>query len=301
MDLVLLEAARMSIAVETLTDRLIAEIRRARVVAEPFPHFTVDEMLPADLYAQVMRAVADRKRFRKVDYPGTGRGKLFGWAYNDLKSAPDALRVVHDAFASESFSRAMLEKFRPQGIPADKHKHFVGSADYTTVFDLQIDLPGYEILPHADVRQKIVTFQLYMVPDDAVADCAGTHLCAPRDGRAMNGRPAWASRVGKAIDRFAPASVQGRLEQTHIGQLLSMGGKDSWLPWRWFTTAKLIRAVPNGFMAFAPNERSFHAVKFEGRPGQERPVLRGFIRSGSNTKNWIAPHEEQPAMMMGGR
>jgi hypothetical protein len=178
-------------------------------------------------------------------------------------------------------------------IPTTKHRFFAGDArDFTTVFDLQVDLPGYAIPPHPDVPEKIVTFQLYLSADSSLAEF-GTHLCEPIDDRVTRGRSRVARTVGHAVARLlsADSKLFRWLERSGFGAWSGLGSNQNWLPWSWFRTAKIAKALPNHFLAFAPNAMSYHAVDLDIPPdysSAERPVIRGFIRAGKNTKNWIS-------------
>ena len=73
----------------------------------------------------------------------------------------------------------------------------------------------------------------------------------------------------------------------------SLGQRQSWYQWELFDVAKVVKAVPNSLLAFAPNELSYHAVKLdipEDSMVKERTVLRGFIRSGSEQQNFVVRH-----------
>ena len=51
-----------------------------------------------------------------------------------------------------------------------------------------------------------------------------------------------------------------------------------------------------GDLASVPDERSFHAVDLRilrSAWSQQRDVVRGFIRTGGNTANWITPHRTE--------
>lgn len=291
-----------------LTAHLTSVIARTPIDPKPFPHIIVDRLLPDALFADVLRSLPDRSKFEKVHYPGTGfsRGRHrapqhdYGYAYRDLNRAGGSLQVLHEALASREFTRALLDKFSaplPDGstpIPSQKHRMFAnGADDHTTVFDLQIDLPGYAIPPHPDVEAKIVTFQLYLTDDTSLADF-GTLLCEPTDERVTKGRSALASTVGRVVERIV--SPKGplfkKLERSDFGAWSGIGayGKH-WYPWSWFRVVKTAKALPNHFLAFAPNSRSFHAVDLDvprDAGSVERPVVRGFIRGGRDTKNWIS-------------
>lgn len=284
-------------------------IERAEVQTEPFPHIIVDHFLPDAFFADLISHFPERSEFQQVTYPGTGHGKRTsryqecGLSYRNLKGH-EYLRIVDDLFGSPAFSQALLEKFSRQcangstPIPKAKHAFFSdGNSDYTCVYDFQIDMPGYEIPPHPDVPQKIVTFQFFMVDDDSLRDF-GTLFCKPKNGQATVDRGALASATGWFVDRTAgllhlqESGPYRRFEQSPLGLTCGVGATRNWLPWNLFDVAKIAPALPNHFMAFAPNKISYHAVRMDippELPRQERPVIRGFIRSGKNTNNWIKP------------
>lgn len=296
-----------------IANHALSRIAHAEIITEPFPHIVVDKFFPDTFFDALIDNFPARSDFQKVSYPGTGHGRKtsryrgYGLACKDL-SNHDYFEVVNSLFASEPFSRALLLKFSqklPDGstpIPPEKHEFFKnGAADHTCVFDLQIDFPGYEIPPHPDVKEKIVTFQFFLVQDNSLRDF-GTLLCKPKNGRATTTRTRTASATGALVDRIVKAlSLRGRLyrrvERSRLGVKFGIGTTRSWLPWELFNVAKIVPALPNHFMAFAPNRSSYHAVRLDvpaENSKQERPVIRGFIRSGKNANNWIQVIEKSP-------
>jgi hypothetical protein len=296
-----------------MTDGLAVTVARAigdaPIRPEPFPHIIVSPLLPAELYEEVRRAIPDRASLQQVEYPGTGFGRRtrryhdHGLAYRDVARATGPLATIASLFSSAEFSEALLTKFAAPlddgslPIPEEKHRFFAdGADDYTSVFDLQVDLPGYAIAPHRDIDEKIVTYQLYLTADDSLAEF-GTLLCRPKDGRAQRGRRPSVAAVGSLAERLPPRSrVRGRIERSRLGLVLGVGSNRVWLPWSWFTVDAIAYARPNSLLAFAPNDRSFHAVDLRiprASPVQQREVVRGFIRSGRNTTNWITPRPER--------
>jgi len=283
-------------AVKAIEAHVLGKIAKAQVIDEPYPHILVDNLLPADLYAEVVAAVPPTSEMERVSYPGTGFGKKtatsrdYGFRHRALKTTDGPLGVVRDVLASDAFARALLDKFATS-IPAEKHVRFDnGSADFSTVFDLQVDLEGYAIAPHPDIPSKLVTFQIYLSPDETLAK-QGTFMCVPKDNdRVKRGRTKLALAAGRAIalvSKLVP-SAYARVERSRLGEAFGIGDQRAWFPWSWFDVAKVAPALPNNFFAFAPNERSYHAVTMDGLVG-ERPVIRGFIRAGADTSNWIAP------------
>jgi hypothetical protein len=284
----------------------VEQIRRARIHRQPFPHIIVEALFPDEFFQGLRDHFPDRSEFEKVEYPGTGHGRGvsnyhdYGYACRDL-TRHAFFRDVHRLFKSEAFTRALLEKFSVQlddgfwPIPLAKHRHFEdGANDFTSVFDLQIDLPGYEIPPHPDHPGKIVTYQYFLVDDESLREF-GTALCRPTSGETTS-RPRLAQQIGSLVTRAAlRAGVTGtrafrRLERSGLGIAFGIGDNRNWLPWRLVDVIKVVPALPNCFMAFPPNATSYHAIRLNIPPHfklQERKVIRGFIRAGADSRNWI--------------
>lgn len=283
-------------AAKAIEAHVLGKIAKAQVIDEPYPHILVDSFLPDDLYAEVVAAVPPTSEMERVSYPGTGFGKKtatsrdYGFRHRTLKTTDGPLGAVREVLASDAFARALLDKFATT-IPADKHRRFDnGNKDFSTVFDLQVDLEGYAIAPHPDIPSKLVTFQIYLSSDESLA-AQGTYMCVPKDhDRVKRGRTGLALAAGRVVGlacKVVP-SLYAKVERSRLGETLGIGDQRAWFPWSWFDVAKTAPALPNNFFAFAPNERSYHAVTMDGLVG-ERPVIRGFIRAGADTSNWIAP------------
>ena len=230
----------------------------------------------------------------------------------DLDRLP-VLREVAEFLRSEEFCRALLRKFSDPAngvaaIPRDKERFFVhGARDFTPVFDLHIDLPGYEIPPHRDVEDKIVTYQFYLTSDSSLRDF-GTFLCRPKapdaDGsaerspvlRAAGAAIAFTARSLRLTDTSL-SSLWRKFQRTALAMEIGLGEAPAWLPWRLFEIAKIAPALPNYFLAFAPNHRSYHAVRLNFPPNSPlsgRTVLRGFIRKGRGSENWTRFRQAAP-------
>ena len=285
--------------VEDVFEHILRKISSAEINANPYPHIVVSEIFPPEFYPKLLAAIPKPEQFAAAEYPGTGFGQAkrsqrnsSGLAYPNLHELP-LFRELQTFLRGEEFCRALLGKFsRPDGIPAEKHRYFAGGArEFTSVFDLQIDRRGYEILPHPDIPSKIMTFQFFLVSDDSLKDF-GTLFC-----RTKNGRPAVRSsiarRAGTAVERVAralrhrPYRFWHWLERTKLGTEIGFGS-EGWYPWRMFDLISAAPALPNHFMAFAPNERSYHAVRMDiPKSSIGRTVIRGFIRSGRDVGNVI--------------
>lgn len=282
---------------ETFPDVLQA-IRAAPILHDPFPHIYITEVFQPAFFRQLIEAIAARAVFEPAVYPGVSvdlKAENFhdhGLACANADEVPELARL-HGFLKSGRFSRALLEKFadpaswgeRGSAIPAEKHRFFAdGRNDFTSVFDLHKDLPGYAITPHPDVEEKIITFLFYLTPNDDLRRF-GTMLCRPKpEHRADIARHAEPQRHG----------LIARLVRSAVGRY---GLDQGWLPWEWFEIAKIAEARANSFVAFAPNAESYHAVRMNippEHPLQERLTLRGFIRSGANSGNFIARYPRHP-------
>jgi hypothetical protein len=285
------------LVMQKVFEHILSKIRKAEIIAQPFQHLVIPQIMPSDFYPKLLGAIPKPEQFISAAYPGTGfgKGKLrwSGLAYPDLQN----LRYFSDLqvfLRSETFCRTLLDKFaRPGGIPPEKYRFFANDAhEFSSVFDLQIDRRGYEILPHPDVPSKIVTFQFYLTCDDSLREF-GTLLC-----RTKNGRPPRRSRRALNFRRHLEHLAKGFgghpiffwewLARTRMGTAIGFGDSRSWFPWRMFDVVSSTPALPNHFMAFAPNEHSYHAVRMNiPKTSFGRTVLRGFIRSGRSSSNFI--------------
>jgi hypothetical protein len=111
----------------------------------------------------------------------------------------------------------------------------------------------------------------------------------------MRGRNLLVRTLARALARIPRHAIYQRINRSRFALTIGIGDLANWYPWNWFRVVKVAEALPNHFLAFAPNARSFHAVDLDippESPVQERAVLRGFIRSGRDSYNWIAPHRK---------
>ncbi len=278
-------------------EHILGQIESARIRHDPFQHIVISEIFPAAFYPKLLAAIPTPEQFAAAAYPGTGYGTVkkqwSGLAYPNLQELP-IFSELQAFLQSDRFCRALLEKFSaPGAIPKEKFKFFAdGARDFSSVFDLQIDRRGYEILPHADIPSKIITFQFYLTSDDSLQEF-GTLFCRTKDGRPAERRRN-AVKLGSTMGRIAraahsrPRAFWQWVARTGFGTEIGFGDSKSWYPWRMFDVVSSAPALPNHFMAFAPNERSYHAVRMNIPDSSiGRTVVRGFIRSGRETNNFI--------------
>lgn len=285
---------------EQARDHCEARIREAEVRREPFPHIEVEPLFPPDFYQELMEQFPARRLFQKAEYAGTGFSRReahyvdYGLALPAEELAGPYAEVVA-YMQSEVFARLLLEKFG-DAIPARKQSWFAeGSKDYGSRCHVHIDLPGYEIPPHPDAEDKLITYQLYLPPDESVREF-GTHFLRPKDGNETVERPVWELLVSRGLEKAARGMgwwEKGwvkRLRESEFGFRHGLLTR-MWYPWDWFDTVRMVEARPNSFMAFAPSERTYHAVRLDipaNHPRPERPVIRGFVRRGAKPFDRVA-------------
>ena len=280
--------------------RVLDGIRSKPIDQSPFPHIYIEEIFPPDYYRALLQRIAAVGRFVPTLYPGVGvdlSAKTFrdyGLTCENF-AADDELAPLHAFLKSNRFTRTLLEKFSASNswsghgsaVPAEKHAHFAdGRDDFACVFDLHKDLPGYEITPHADVTSKIITFLFYFTPDESI-NKFGTLLCRVRPGSSVEPAP---------VRRSALSSMVLRASRVLVGDHYGLTQKDPWLSWDKFEIVKTAEAKPNSLFVFAPNSRSFHAVRMDiprDHPVQERQTLRGFIRSGKDSQNFTSGYSHK--------
>ena len=108
-------------------------------------------------------------------------------------------------------------------------------------FFLHKDLSNYEVTPHTDVKSKLVTYLFYLPKDDSLREM-GTIMLIPKNGKIQHDR------------------TQHQR-------------------WEDFDIVKQVEYLPNSFLAFTPNDNSYHAVKinFPENVRKERDTIRGFV------------------------
>jgi len=273
---------------------LVRKINAQPIETDPFPHIYLEEVFPAGYYRALLERIARVGEFVPTLYPGVAVDldaksfKDYGLTCRNFDK-DEELACLYALLKSEPFSRLLLDKFsapeswgaRGSAIPAEKHVFFKeGRENFTCVFDLHKDLPGYEISPHPDVPSKIVTFLFYFTPDESLSRF-GTKLCRVK--------PECKATLARAT-RSKMSSLLVGATRPFVGKSYGLDQKDSWFPWEMFDVVKVAPAKPNSLLVFAPNADSYHAIRMDippDHPLRERQTLRGFIRSGKNTDNYV--------------
>jgi len=245
-------------------DAAFLKIADAPIEYDPFPHIVVQEVFSPTDYLHLLDDLR-QCTFVPATYPGAhedvegqGRAASRGQIVESIDARP-SLGALAARLRSPDFRNLLISKFGDTSngvracasIPPEKLAAARGSqVGASSTFEFYRDMPGYEISPHLDTYGKVVTFQFFLVPDASLADAGGTHFLRPK---------------------LAGTKPRRRSD------------RPDWCFWEDFEIVRTIRAVPNVFWAFAPNDQSYHAVRLHspgGGPIQGRTVARGFVRLG---------------------
>jgi hypothetical protein len=159
-------------------EHFVDRLRRAKVEADPFPHYFIEHVFPENYYRELLRnlpasdvyenlyEVTDLKldHFRHRDQRDMDRGwtdrlpgdqKVFWSSFNQW-------------FLSEELAQAVMRSFGWESWPAlSVESQFIRHR------------AGYFLGPHSDLYTKLVVLLLYLAPDDS-AEHLGTSLYRPK-------------------------------------------------------------------------------------------------------------------------
>jgi len=195
------EAGRMPAARALLADttrigaHAAAAVGRARLVAAPTPHVVIQDLLPDDVYDELIRAIPSVTFFKSRDPTRQETQVPFVFA-------PEHTRLVwgtfYDTVVSDALIRALTAKF---GSALDDfvrthwpaYESLAAAGIELQVSNSRILLrgPGYEIKPHRDPRWAFLTCLLYL-PRPRDTSAYGTQLYRLREEPVVShGSPLW--------------------------------------------------------------------------------------------------------------
>jgi len=164
----------------------IGRLQTAEVVRDPFPHYYLENVFPADYY-QILRehlpsTSVYQNLFEVTDY------KLDHFRHRDQRdlhtaawtnSLPSYLKAFWDSFnewfLGPELAQAVLESF------SSELKRGSGAWPEVSVESQLIrHRAGYFLGPHSDLYTKLAVLLIYLPPDDSAAHL-GTSLYRPKD------------------------------------------------------------------------------------------------------------------------
>jgi hypothetical protein len=175
-----------------MRDRLLASVidavRRSRVQRQPFVHAFLEQVWPADVYADLLAALPPASEYRD-DNPAKygrpdGRSCRQVLPLGDPTTLDPLWTAVRDVLMASELQAAVCAHVGVRAVRAD------GRPASSSRPVLVRDLPGYWIEPHPDSRAKQITMQFYL-PADAAQSALGTTLYQLRPFRPS----AWIGRA----------------------------------------------------------------------------------------------------------
>jgi len=162
----------------------IGRLQTAEIVSQPFPHFFLENVFPADYY-QALRdhlpaSTVYQNLFEVTDY------KLDHFRHRDQRdlhtewtsSLPASLKAFWDSFnewfLGAELAQAVLELF------GGYLKTPFAAGEVSVEAQLIRHRAGYFLGPHSDLYTKLVVLLIYLAPDES-ASHLGTSLYRPKD------------------------------------------------------------------------------------------------------------------------
>jgi hypothetical protein len=169
-----------------LRDHLVAKVEGAALERQPFCHFYMEGVFPAQMYPAVLRSLPPQELYEPLNLrkwvraDGTSTRDEFHLTAENLAKLPGALAdfwtPVVRAMTDPALRRAFFAKLAPDlaerfAIPEDRVPEMPCEYEVRLVRDTE----DYRIKPHPDGLNKIVTVQLYLPQDESTLDL-GTSL-----------------------------------------------------------------------------------------------------------------------------
>lgn len=159
-------------------EHFIGRLRDAKVDADPFPHYFLEQVFPEDYYRELLRHLPPSDVYKNL-YEVTDL-KLDHFRHRDQRDMdhgwterlPDEQRGFWNSFnqwfMGEKLALAAMQSFGIREIPEIwVESQFIRHR------------AGYFLGPHSDLYTKLVVMLLYLAPDDS-AEHLGTSLYRPK-------------------------------------------------------------------------------------------------------------------------
>jgi len=224
-------------------DDVTRRIAAAPIETEPFHHFVIDQVFPADVYRHICAFWPDDSCLTPINETGrvggkgyTARSVLMLSSPADVAALPRKQRKfwykVIAWLNGDAFIRTVLDKIAP--ILGDLHGDDLGNLSFGARPQLVVDDGYYKLGPHTDAPDRVIGLLFYCPADDSIAD-QGTSIYEPLDP-----------------DLEIPATAHGRFDQ--------------------FRRVRTVEFRPNRLFAFVRSPNSFHGVEEMTCDGRRRTL-----------------------------
>src|ERR1700749_2654457 len=166
---------------------VVARLRAAEVAHDPYPHYYLENVFPADYYRELLKhlpgSAAYQNLFEVTDY------KLDHFRHRDQRDIregwtaelPDGIRDFWDDFTGwflgRELAEAVLDSFAEELRPRYGEKKMW--PEVAVEPQLIRHRAGYFLGPHSDLYTKIAVLLIYLAPDEGGAHL-GTSLYRPK-------------------------------------------------------------------------------------------------------------------------
>lgn len=170
----------------SIASSLIAGVGNAHLERVPFCHIYLERIFPAEIYAELLDNLPPKELYQPLNLrkwvraDGTSTRDQFYLTAENISALPRQSAAFWSAFVGSilegSLKRTIFAKLAPD--LADRFgvaEEDVSDIDCVYEIALVRDTEDYRIKPHPDGLNKIVTFQLYLPPDESTLDL-GTSL-----------------------------------------------------------------------------------------------------------------------------
>jgi hypothetical protein len=166
----------------------VARLRAAEVLYDPYPHYYIENVFPAEYYQELLRHLPASAVYENLLAVTTY--KLDHYQYRNqrdlnegwTKNLPAELREFWDSF-DEWFLGPELAQAALASFAVPLRARFGEGAPWPT-FSVESQLirhrAGYFLGPHSDLHTKIVVLLIYLASDESALHL-GTSLYRPKD------------------------------------------------------------------------------------------------------------------------
>lgn len=185
---------------------LAAHVRRtvmsAPMRAEPFPHLVVSDLLPADFYRQLLRAIPAPTFWRHAGH------QRDNWHIDEDRASclsETTWRFMHREIAAKELMPLLLDRFADVIAAYWRDTFDLNASKLTGHYlcdegRLLLRRPGYELEPHLDPPNAILTMLFYLAQPGA-PDTHGTDLYASHSLPAKRVGILYPARQGIRVER----------------------------------------------------------------------------------------------------
>jgi len=224
-------------------DEVTRRIAATPIETEPFHHFVIDNVFPADVYRQICESWPGDSYLTPINETGrvggkgyTARSVLMLSSPADVAALPRKQRKFwYKAVSwlnSDTFIRTVLDKIAP--ILEELHGDDLARLSFGARPQLVVDDGYYKLGPHTDAPDRVIGLLFYCPADDSIAE-QGTSIYEPLDPNLE-----------------IPATAHGRFDQ--------------------FRRVRTVEFLPNRLFAFVRSPKSFHGVEEMTCDGRRRTL-----------------------------